>query len=138
MNDMQNDYKYLSNVASDTIEYDYEMVQAASKRIKKALYGSSLQEKLNIEDDFYNTALGQMIRMLECGPLKNEKQLTINQIAKLMGWSKTWVLKQIYNKDEENYSHKEIQGKIAATKTTNGYLVNEITFLEWKEKFDMG
>ncbi|MDB5054024.1 MAG: hypothetical protein JWM44_2074 [Bacilli bacterium] len=106
----------------------------AVQRIKLLLFGAVDMPSLLIPDAFFGTPLGIVIRTIENGYNVPGRSLTVKHIMNDMGWSRNWVIQHLYNIDDPDLNKNDISGKMAAIKTSSGFLVESAEYLLWKMK----
>jgi hypothetical protein len=132
---LDEDINYLISVAKHKDDYDFVKIKEAIGRIKRHLFGSPMLDTLIIPDSFYNSTIGAVIRSLEAGVTQEESLLSVSFIMDELNWTRRSVLNRLYVSDEEGLSAKDTEGKMPAMKTSNGYLVYESAYYEWKDKY---
>lgn len=131
--DFYADLRHIGDVYLGHCEAD-ESTMEVVKQVKAALFGTVVPFPLMIPDDFYASPIGKIIQWVEAGNSRRTGKLfTVKDIAAKMKLSRNSIHSYIYDVDSVFSQSENWEGKMAATKTSSGYVVPASEFSRWRE-----
>jgi hypothetical protein len=129
---LNEDLDYLLSIHEGHSIYDSKRVHESIRRVKEGYFHVPYQADLIIPESFYKTPIGTLILSIELA-IPAQKNMTVQEIAEDLQWSRQWVHKNLYNVEDLELKENQKAGKIPAIKTTIGYLIHAARYQEWKQ-----